>query len=142
MILSYPVVEFCAELFPVVVGKARQAVRLLDKERIARFAVGEEAEQIGARQLGPALVLDVGADDVEAALGGEGLDLLTRAGRVLFDGGSSEIGSGENRKCPMLSIYRAKRCSLSIATTSAENASRQNIKALRSSNPQNEFVTQ
>jgi hypothetical protein len=52
------------------------------------------SEEFGPCQLRAAIVLGIRSDDVQAALGGKRLDLLTGALGVLILARGSEVGSG------------------------------------------------
>jgi hypothetical protein len=58
------------------------------------FALTMPSEEFGPCQLRAAIVLGIRSDDVQAALGGKRLDLLTGALGVLILARGSEVGSG------------------------------------------------
>ena len=56
------------------------------EQHVAGLRVGNEPEKLRPGELRAGLVLEKHADDGKPALGGERLDLLAGAARVLFDG--------------------------------------------------------
>jgi hypothetical protein len=68
------------------------------------MGISEEPEQLRPGKLRAALVLGVPGDDLEAALGSEGLELVAGAGGVLLVGAGAQIGSNvAHRKPPRFS---------------------------------------
>jgi len=57
---------------------------LLDEQNVTGMGISEQPEQLRPRQLRARLVLGVPRDDLDAALSGEGLELVAGAVGVLF----------------------------------------------------------
>jgi hypothetical protein len=73
------------QFLPVARREARQTVNLLDQQDVTGLRIVEQSEQLGARQLGAALVLDVPGGNRKTSLSSKGLELVARAVGVLIN---------------------------------------------------------
>ncbi|MNQ26134.1 hypothetical protein D3C85_393630 [compost metagenome] len=69
---------------PVLSGQAAQAVDALDQEHVASLGITQQAQQLGAVDLGATLVLQVLSSHDESMLGRELLQVGPGAGGVLL----------------------------------------------------------
>jgi len=82
--------------FPVRGGDAGQTVDPFDQKDITGVSIAEKPKQLGTREHGIALVLDIPGGDRQAAFGGESRQLATSAVDVLGKSGPKVSSDGKN----------------------------------------------